>query len=62
MSNPRLIECPACSGDGGWDTLTGYDPRNGEPTGYWTECDTCKGTRGIEIEDQPIEMEDLDNV
>lgn len=56
----RAIECPQCGGDGGWETLTHYDPRNGEPRGYWTQCPTCDGRREIEIEVFPIEMVDLD--
>ena len=51
IANPetRLIACPECGGDGGWETLTSYDPRNGEPLGYWTTCQVCEGKREIEL-------------
>lgn len=55
----RMIECPGCNGEGGHHTLTGYDPRNGEPTGYWTTCDICEGRREVEIEVEPITIDDL---
>jgi hypothetical protein len=56
----RLIECPNCNGDCGWEILTGYNARNGEPTGYWQACDYCEARGEIEIEVEPIEMADLD--
>lgn len=55
----RMIECPACDGEGGHTTLTSYDPRNGDPQGYWTACHVCEGKREIEIEVEPITLEDL---
>lgn len=55
----RMIECPYCGGEGGAGTLTGYDHRNGEPLGYWTTCPACEGKREIEIEVEPITMDDL---
>lgn len=58
----RFIECPECGSDGGHETWTGYDPRNGEPTGYWTTCSVCEGRREIEIEVEPVTIDDLDAV
>lgn len=55
----RMIECPFCNGEGGQETITGYNPRNGEQTGYWTACHACEGKKEIEIEVEPIEMGDL---
>jgi hypothetical protein len=56
----RMIECPECGGEGGHHTLTSYDPRNGEPTGYWTTCSVCEGNREVEIAVEPITLEDLE--
>lgn len=56
----RMIECPGCDGEGGYETLTHYDARNGEPCGYWTTCGVCNGAREIEVEVEPITLEDLD--
>lgn len=58
----RWIECPACDGGGGRETVTGYDPRNGNLTGYWTACDVCKGRREIEIEVEPLTLTDLEKI
>lgn len=60
MCETRMIECPHCSGEGGHETVTGYNPRNGETTGYWTTCPACEGKREIEIEVEPITLDDLD--
>lgn len=56
----RMIECPNCGGDGGHETVTGYNPRNGETTGYWTTCQVCGGNREIEVEVEGITVEDLE--
>jgi hypothetical protein len=56
----RMIECPECGGEGGHETLTHYDPRNGEPCGYWTTCGVCEGKREVEITVEPITLDDLD--
>lgn len=55
----RFIQCLDCGGDGGWETLTHYDPRDGSPCGYWTTCGACAGSGEMEIAVEPIEMEDL---
>lgn len=60
MNGYRMIECPYCDGARGYETITGYDPRDGQPTGFWTECPACKGKGEIWIETQPITLEDLD--
>lgn len=59
---PILIECPCCSGECRFEVWTGYDPRDGSPTGYYETCDECKGTGGIEIEPEPITLDDLDKM
>lgn len=55
----RMIECPVCCGEGGHETVTGYDPRNGETTSYWTACHTCEGRKEIEVDVEPVTLEDL---
>lgn len=56
----RMIECPICNGEGGHETITGYNLRNGELTGYWTTCHVCEGKREVEVEVKPVTIEDLD--
>ena len=56
----RQIECPFCGGARGYEYWTGYDPRNGEPTGYWVACEPCHGTGEIEVEDEPRTLEDIE--
>ena len=52
------MPCPYCGGDKGWEVWTGgYNPRNGEPHGYWAEC--CE-TGTVEIETLPLECADLE--
>ena len=58
----RIVPCSSCGGDGGHEVLTGYDPRDGSPLGWWERCQTCKGTGDEEIEGQPLELEDLDEI
>ena len=60
MRETRMIECPNCCGEGGYETVTGYSPRNGETTGYWTTCQVCEGKREIEVEVEGITVEDLE--
>jgi endogenous inhibitor of DNA gyrase (YacG/DUF329 family) len=56
----RIIPCPACGGDGGWDVEVSHDPFRDTIRYQRVECTTC-GTAGeIEIEVEPIEMEDLE--
>jgi hypothetical protein len=59
MSLTRIVECPACEGDPEWEVVTGYDPRDGSPTGWIERCSFCHGTGEVEIEAQPIEQGDL---
>lgn len=62
MADPketRMIACPECGGDRGWEVLTHYDPRDGDPKGYWQHCEVCEATGEIEIEVEPVTMEDI---
>jgi hypothetical protein len=59
LEDTRLIDCPVCGGNCGFEHLTGYDPRDGSPTGWIEPCDYCHG-RGYVLEElEPIEQEDL---
>lgn len=52
--------CFDCNGDGGWDVITGYSSRDGEPTGWWETCPTCEGRGGGWIDAEPRTIDDLD--
>lgn len=53
-----ILVCEACGGDGGWDYVVGRDP-NG-PVWRWQECTRCLGRGDLEIDGEPITLEDLD--
>lgn len=55
----RTRDCPACGGDPEWEVLTGYDPRDGSPTGWIERCDCCRGTGVAEIPVEPVDQDDL---
>jgi hypothetical protein len=55
-----FIECPACGGDCEFEHLTGYDPRDGNPTGWLERCSYCDGKGEVEEEIRLIEQDDLD--
>ena len=40
----------------------GYDPRNGDPHGYWMECTACDPNGGVWERVFPIIMEDFEDV
>jgi len=65
-SDIRVVSeaCPACNGDGRFDVVTGYDPRDGSSTGYTMDCTSCSGEGGFEEEVafEPIGPADLDEV
>jgi hypothetical protein len=60
FDEPRFIECPNCGGDCEFAHLTGYDPRDGSPTGWIERCPTCRGRGEIEAELAPMTQDDLD--
>jgi hypothetical protein len=59
LPDRRTIECPYCGGDGGHEVLTHYNPVNGDPLGYWQTCGACEGKKEIEIEVEPVTIDDL---
>lgn len=59
MTDTRIIDCDRCGGDGGWFTPYAIDRTYGGYHETWTRCEACNGSREMEIEVQPIEMEDL---
>ncbi len=60
--NPRFVDCPACGGDCQFEHLTGYDPRDGSPTGWIEKCDTCGGKGEVEIAAELITQDDLEEM
>lgn len=63
MTEPRLIACRACDGQGRWEVYTGgWDQQDGSPLGYEETCEVCGGSGGEEIEPDPITMDDLDEI
>lgn len=56
------IECTVCHGDRRIEVLTGYDPRDGQPTGYDYQCAACNGTGAEWVATQPIVLSDLDQM
>lgn len=53
--NIRIIECPHCEGERriyieDWDSYDSY------------ECSECNGTGGVEIEVEPVTLEDLERI
>lgn len=58
----KMIECTVCNGDRQFEVVTGYDPRDGQPTGYHQTCGACHGDGAEEIELQPITMDDLEEM
>jgi len=46
----RIYPCGACGGDGGHHDFAGH----------WFRCAPCNGEGWIEVELQPVEMEDLE--
>lgn len=52
--NVRIICCPNCGGDGGWDGE--FSPIH---YGHWTTCSYCDGVGHIEVEVEPITADDL---
>lgn len=58
----RQVECPLCDGERGWDIWTGYDPRDGSPTGYFQTCNLCNGNGEIWVEMPLITLDDLEHL
>lgn len=52
MSETRIIPCSECGGDGGHHDFAGH----------WARCSACIGKGEIEIELEPVTLEDLENV
>lgn len=56
----RIMPCPKCGGDKGFDVPHDIDRNNGDMVCHWVECRYCGGEGDEEIELEPITMEDLD--
>jgi hypothetical protein len=61
MSDIRIIVCPDCQGDGGFECLGyDYDHNTGAPQTFWQKCNVCDAKGEIEQRVEPIEIEDLE--
>lgn len=56
----RMIECPACRGEGVRTWIGGIDYRSGGYIEYGDRCHYCDGTGEVEIALEPITLDDLD--
>lgn len=57
----REIECPACGGEGGFESEPhGISREDGSLLTRWKRCDHCKGTYRVWERVVPITLEDLD--
>lgn len=60
MDDQRIMPCPECGGDGGFECPTGtYSHIDGSLHTVWRECRACDGAGDAEVTVQPITMEDL---
>jgi hypothetical protein len=57
-----IIPCPECGGDRGWAVPVDIDRRDGSLIERWQQCEVCEATGELEIEPEPIELEDLDSM
>jgi hypothetical protein len=58
--NTRIIHCPACGGDKGHAYPVDIDRRDGSLIERWQHCEVCEATGEIEVELEPVELEDLE--
>lgn len=56
----RIWPCPACMGDKGHAYPVDIDRRDGSLIEAWADCVTCDATGDVEIELEPVELEDLE--
>jgi len=60
-SETRIMTCPYCAGDGGWESSpTGYNHVNGQPTTHWIGCTLCDGKGEAEFPIEPRTLLDMD--
>jgi hypothetical protein len=59
MTCTRIIPCEECGGDGGFTEPVSLNPFTGRIKEKTYRCLTCNGTGEMEIELQPITIEDL---
>jgi len=56
----RIVACPECNGDGGWERPTGgYNHHDGSLYTTWSECRECDGTGEIEVETVAADFADF---
>ena len=54
------IPCPSCGGDCGHEYPYDIDRRNGGVISHWRACETCEATGSVEVELEPIDLDDLE--
>lgn len=55
-----MVCCPACNGEGRVEVGDDYTDRDtGARSPITAPCDECHGTGGVEVELQPIDLDDL---
>lgn len=59
LRSARIIVCPHCGGDKGHDVPVDIDRRDGSLITHWRPCLYCGAEGDIEIEVEPIELEDF---
>lgn len=52
----RIVPCFTCEGDAGWEG----PPSRIDGSGRWHNCEACNRTGEVEIEVEPISMEDIE--
>ena len=63
----RIVPCPSCGGDKGHAYPVDIDRRDGSLIERWEMCRVCwddyrqEPTGEVEEEDEPIELEDIEN-
>lgn len=53
----RIVDCPACGGNGGWEDR----PIAPSGSGHWFKCSMCNGEREIELPCDPMTFDDMED-
>ncbi len=57
----RVEICECCGGEGEVEHITGYSPRDGQPTGWVETCGACDGSGMSDVECEPAGEEFTEN-
>jgi hypothetical protein len=59
--NLRIVDCETCEGAGRYECGPyGIDRRDGSVHGHEYECHVCEGAGKLQVEVEPITIDDLD--